>query len=73
MTHATIVQAVRGYWAQRGWRIFLSDKERWWATTTRRPVLIGTDWTPRHTVLAADAVDADTYTELAAAIEGRTA
>ena len=46
---ALIVERIRSYWRKRGWRVFLSDAGRWWATTTRTRT---------------DAIEADTYTEL---------
>jgi hypothetical protein len=65
-----VVREIRSSWRQEGWRIFLSDKGRWWATTTTKPITLGSRyWEPRHTVMATDAVDADEYTELAARLD----
>lgn len=67
-----VVARVRSGWRAEGWRIFLSDAGRWWATTTTRPVVLGSSyWEPKHTVMCADAIDADTYTELASKLAGR--
>lgn len=62
--------ALRQEYAPQGWRIFISDKGRWWATTTRRPV---TGRTGRITVngFGVDAVDANDPYRLAAKLEGR--
>ena len=67
MTAAELAELAeaRRHWAALGWRVFLSDRRRWWATTTRRPVgRYGAEFAP-------DAVDADTYAELAAKLEGK--
>jgi hypothetical protein len=67
-----VVGQLRSSWREAGWRIFLSDTGRWWATTTKRPIVVGSSyWEPRHTVMATDALDADEYTELAARLEDR--
>lgn len=64
---------IRSAHRQDGWRVFLSDRGRWWATTTTLPVAMPeTYWQPRHTVMGKDAIDADTYTELAAKLRKRS-
>ena len=63
----TVVTCLRLHWAARGWRIFVSDRGRWWATTTARPVL---SYRKGLTIVGCpDAVDADEYTELASKLD----
>jgi hypothetical protein len=65
----TVATCLRLHWAARGWRIFLSDHGRWWATTTSRQVL---GWRQGLTFIGCpDAVDADEYLELAGKLGDR--
>lgn len=66
------LSALRWKFGPQGWRVFISDSGRWWATTLARPVLgrVGAYSVSLH---APDAVDADTPAELAAKLRKRSA
>ncbi len=62
--------ALRQKYAPLGWRVFVSDKGRWWAATTGREAV---DYKRGlRLALVPDAVDANDADGLAAALERRT-
>lgn len=60
----------RSHYASKGWRVFLSDRGRWWATTSTREAV---DYKRGMTLaLVPDAVDADDASGLASELDRRT-
>ena len=64
------LSALRWKYGPRGWRVFISDRGRWWATTTGREAI---DYKRGMIpVLVPDAVDSATPAGLAAELERRS-